>query len=223
MTRPLTPDPEQFRLAGVPVETRALREAVRLRLFNPEDPRFLVPRLLGAGWSINFGAVAVRLGLLRPDDTIADLAEHLPQDVARALRWGPWVPAAAGIIAALAGSRAGHLPYDWNARLEPKKVAPAWAALGIPASIGTLAAAWSSSNAADEPPDMLRSGLGAGIATGATCLIGCSLLGTRRARQPETLAIVLAPAAVTAATVTLGLRSARKNLSEKLRGESRSA
>ena len=36
--------------------------------FNPADERLLVPRVFGLGWAVNMGAVAVRLGLLRPDD-----------------------------------------------------------------------------------------------------------------------------------------------------------
>lgn len=36
--------------------------------FNPADERLFVPRIFGLGWAVNSGAVAVRLGWLRPDD-----------------------------------------------------------------------------------------------------------------------------------------------------------
>jgi hypothetical protein len=49
--------------------------------FNPSDPRLIVPRVLGLGWTLNMGAVAVKLGLLNPDDVddeiLADAADHL--------------------------------------------------------------------------------------------------------------------------------------------------
>lgn len=38
------------------------------RLWNPSDPRIMMPKVFGAGWTINLGAVAVKLGLIRPDD-----------------------------------------------------------------------------------------------------------------------------------------------------------
>jgi hypothetical protein len=47
----------------VPDTTRAAS-----RWWNPLDTRILVPRVFGVGWDVNFGAVAVRLGLVRPDD-----------------------------------------------------------------------------------------------------------------------------------------------------------
>lgn len=49
--------------------------------FNPSDPHLIVPRVLGLGWTLNMGAVAVKLGMLNPDDVddeiLADAADHL--------------------------------------------------------------------------------------------------------------------------------------------------
>lgn len=49
--------------------------------FNPLDERLLVPRVFGIGWAVNMGAVAVKLGWLRPDDlddeVLAEAADHL--------------------------------------------------------------------------------------------------------------------------------------------------
>lgn len=36
--------------------------------FNPSDARILVPKVFGAGWTFNSGAIAVRLGMLNADD-----------------------------------------------------------------------------------------------------------------------------------------------------------
>ena len=49
--------------------------------FDPSDERLIIPRVFGLGWTINMGAVAVRLGLLNADDVddeiLADAAERL--------------------------------------------------------------------------------------------------------------------------------------------------
>lgn len=56
------------RIAGMP---NSLGKGFGRRMagtFAPGDHRLFVPRVFGIGWAINMGAVAVRLGLLRPDD-----------------------------------------------------------------------------------------------------------------------------------------------------------
>lgn len=77
--------------------------------FNPADERLLVPRVFGIGWTINMGAVAVKLGWLRPDDlddeVLAEAAEHL---------MGP-AQAAAGAQIGLAAASAVLL---WDRRHE---------------------------------------------------------------------------------------------------------
>lgn len=53
------------------------------RLFNPADDRIIVPHALGMGWAINLGAVAVRLGVLQPDDADEEAVATLhPRDAA---------------------------------------------------------------------------------------------------------------------------------------------
>lgn len=54
-----SPEP-QGRVLGMPYEFRAPTAGrVMERLWNPSDPRILMPRLWGVGWTVNFGAVAV--------------------------------------------------------------------------------------------------------------------------------------------------------------------
>ena len=68
-------------ILGMP---NALRSGFGRRLagaFDPADPRLLVPRVAGLGWTVNLGAVAVRLGLLNPDDIddqVVDAAVRRP-------------------------------------------------------------------------------------------------------------------------------------------------
>jgi hypothetical protein len=58
------------RFLGVPYDLRATKSSERSarRLWNPLDRRVLVPKPLGIGWTVNFGALAVLTRLVRPDD-----------------------------------------------------------------------------------------------------------------------------------------------------------
>jgi uncharacterized protein DUF5808 len=51
------------RVAGVPYDFRPpTLERVRRRLWAPEDPHLLVPRVLGVGWTVNLARVVRVLG-----------------------------------------------------------------------------------------------------------------------------------------------------------------
>ena len=54
--------------------------------FEPENPRLFIPRKYGLGWDINLGAVGVRLGLIRPDDSLPDLASYVPTHLKRGIK-----------------------------------------------------------------------------------------------------------------------------------------
>lgn len=57
------------RVLGMPYELRPpTAERVASRWWDPMNPHIIVPRLFGLGWTVNFGALAVALGLVRPDD-----------------------------------------------------------------------------------------------------------------------------------------------------------
>lgn len=67
-------------ILGVPYDiTKPTVSKLANRLWNPTDPRIFVPRVFGVGWDINFGAVAVKLGLLRPDDESESPFSHVPK------------------------------------------------------------------------------------------------------------------------------------------------
>jgi len=56
-------------LLGMPYELRVpTAERVAMRWWDPMNPSILVPRVFGVGWDLNFGALAVKLGLIKPDD-----------------------------------------------------------------------------------------------------------------------------------------------------------
>ena len=72
---PSTAEPAEGRsrltgtLLGVPYELRLpTAERTALRWWDPMNPNVLVPRVFGVGWALNLGAVAVKLGLIKPDD-----------------------------------------------------------------------------------------------------------------------------------------------------------
>lgn len=63
------------RVLGMPYDLRnASSDRYASRMWDPSDPHVLVPKALGVGWTVNFGAVAVALHLVRPDDEDAPFA-----------------------------------------------------------------------------------------------------------------------------------------------------
>lgn len=77
----------QARVLGMPVSGVWLgRSDAALDGFEPENPRLFIPRKYGLGWDVNLGAVGVRLGLIRPDDSLPDLASYVPTRLKRGIR-----------------------------------------------------------------------------------------------------------------------------------------
>ena len=67
---PASPDDSapQGRFLGMPYDLRVPTPGrVTARWWSPADTRVIVPRVFGMGWTVNFGAVAVQLGLIEPD------------------------------------------------------------------------------------------------------------------------------------------------------------
>lgn len=100
------PDPArpQGELAGVPLDLRGpSTDLLRARLFGPADPRLFTPHLFGLGWSVNLGAVAVRLGLLRPDDVDEQVEAAIPAATIAVARLTPLALATALTVLARLG------------------------------------------------------------------------------------------------------------------------
>ncbi len=68
----------------------------RERWWDPADPRIFVPRAIGLGWDINFGAIAVKLGWIREDDLDDHVIAAIPE------RFTAAAETAVGISAGLA-------------------------------------------------------------------------------------------------------------------------
>ncbi len=79
----------------------------RERAWDPENPHIFVPRSFGAGWDINMGALAVRLGILSPDDIDDDVLAAIPSSARQAARLAPAAFATLSALAYLAAKRSG--------------------------------------------------------------------------------------------------------------------
>ncbi|AKK11140.1 DUF5808 domain-containing protein [Corynebacterium uterequi] len=108
-------DDGQWRAVGIPVSGMWLgRTDAALDGFEPENPRWLVPRKYGLGWDINIAAVAVKLGLIREDDSLPDLAAHVPAWLTRGVDTASVVASALVAASALRLSAKEQVPVRWS-------------------------------------------------------------------------------------------------------------
>lgn len=162
--RPATP---QARVMGLPLETRALTNPrVVARVWDPTNPALFVPRLMGMGWTVNLGALAVRLGLLRPDDYDADAVTHIPPAARAVARVVPLAVSAATCVAIAASWRRlpDRIPTSWSATGRVQATGDRRNLLAL-AALGLAPALWSARPA--EPEDAL---VNAGVATSMAAL-----------------------------------------------------
>jgi hypothetical protein len=104
------------RLLGVPYDLRApTSERYAARWWNPLDRRVFVPKALGMGWSVNFGALAVLTRIVRPDDEDVPFASVPPRVVAGTLLAPVVVLAAFAVIAASSwAALPARVPSHWG-------------------------------------------------------------------------------------------------------------
>ena len=124
----------QGRLLGMPYDFRgASTERVGERLWNPADPRIFMPRLFGMGWTVNFGALAVQLHLIRPDDPADESFEAAPRAAVTTALAVPALLASATVTAiALAwGSLPAEVPVHWGVSGAPDDWASKSLAFGV--------------------------------------------------------------------------------------------
>lgn len=216
---------------GIPVSCAGLRDAgARLRSFEPENPRLFVPRTLGIGWDLNLGAVAAKLGLIRPDDSLPDLNEHVPPTLARTLRLAPPAGALLVLSAGVRAARAhDRLPTQWGWNLRPTRWAASPTAVAIPVFLAAAAATWAEYSARTatgtrpEPPvDIPAAAHALGLQALTLLLLRAS---EERAADPQasrllpTLGLAAAPA-VSTGVLVVTVRGALRRLDRKLRAES---
>ena len=174
---------------GVPFETRGATDAaVRSRIWAPSDPRILVPRMFGLGWAVNLGAVAVRLGLLRPDDWDDECLDRVDPRLLTILQYAPVAWALASAVISITTMRRGRpVPTHWDRRGRADMWSTPPAAL-TPAAISVAFAAWGTRSTSGDDR-MIRPALGAAGAS-----LGCAIavMTSRSAKNPDE--VVPAPA-----------------------------
>jgi hypothetical protein len=136
-------------LLGIPYELRPpTTERVASRMWDPMNPRVLVPRVWGAGWDINFGALAVKLGMVRPDDEDVPFAS-VPERYLRITLYVPLLFAA--VFAAMVVHYQAGLPdqvaVHWGIngaadRFDSKSAALVWPVLITLIGIVSVGSAW---------------------------------------------------------------------------------
>lgn len=114
------------------------------RVWDPTNPKLFVPRVIGFGWDLNLGALAVKLGWLRPDDIDSDVIGAAPEWAMRLSAGLPVMGAAIALSAsAVAASRSdGMLPSGWDSAFRPNKYSGTVAALAPGIILSAGAALW---------------------------------------------------------------------------------
>ncbi|MCZ9309971.1 DUF5808 domain-containing protein [Corynebacterium uberis] len=193
------------------------------RNFQPENPSWFVPRTYGIGWDLNFGAVAVKLGLIRPDDSLPDLEAYIPESTRKVVRWSPWAATAAAAATSALLARHPRAATQWTLGGRAKKYA----------SGRVAAATWLGVSAVAAVPSAVvarRSEPGAQVTAAATTLgldtlvILSALAALRDAASPGRRQPVAAAAPALALLVTGGVfvgtvRRALEGVSRSLRSQ----
>lgn len=161
--------------AGFPKLLRGLRpsgigERIATTWWNPADNRILAPRAVGLGWDLNFGALAVRAGLIEPD------AEAIPFSATPRAAFGQAALLPVGLAAAVVAhylirgrSLPTQLPDHWDVWGTPDRwTSRRRAAITDIAVTGATAAAaaWAATDQASPGPR--RAGIQAMAASLAT-------------------------------------------------------
>lgn len=216
---------ETTRILGIPVSLAGLINAdARLRGFEPENPSMFVPRSFGAGWDLNIGAVAVKLGIIRPDDSLPDLAEHIPPATITALRVAPVLGAAAvAVIGVRAALTHDHLPSNWDITMKPTRWHSGPMAMAAPVALSVGSGIWATvagrQKHADPVVDVAAAAQTIGLQAMSLILIAAA---TQHADNPEASRVLPAAGLVTLPVVSTGImvttvRGALRNLDRKLR------
>ncbi|GAB3624139.1 hypothetical protein GCM10027418_22230 [Mariniluteicoccus endophyticus] len=185
-------------------------------VWAPQSPMFLVRRAFGWGWRVNAGAVAVRLGWLRPDDLDDDVAAAVPGRVRRLTRV---VPAACAVVTATAAANAIRRgrPVAMNVDLAgrvTRTMDPRW--LMVPTAVAAGAAAWGARGEGTQA--VTRPALAASAAGTSALLAGLAA----RARADRALPwagplVVVAPVAIELAMTVLPIRAGVRHVAEARR------
>jgi len=135
------------RVLGMPYDVRPPKsERYASRLWNPADHRISVPKALGIGWTINFGALAVRMRLVAPDDEDAPFAAVPAWAVTATLVLPLAMVATMAVLTALRWQGLpASLPVHWSISGEADQYAGPASAIALPAVLAVVpavAAVW---------------------------------------------------------------------------------
>lgn len=214
------------RIFGFPIGADGfVSRSARLRLFEPENPSLFVPRSFGIGWDLNTGAVAVKLGLIRPDDSLPDLEQHIPPRVAQLLSVAPLAGAGLVAVTAAAVSRGtASMPASWTMFFRPRNSKPVSSVVLSHAICGAGFTAWNLwQNSKEEGVDVVATALTLGVQTSSVFALLAGKLAagktTSRPGRPSPLAALASVAipVVTTSIVVGTVRAALTNLERKLR------
>lgn len=213
-------DPVVYALSASASDTAEKKAPRYSRVWDPMNPAIFVPRVVGLGWDLNLGAVAVKLGWLRPDDMDEDVIEAIPE---RALALTKGLPAAGAIITVVASAVAlsrssGQLPSGWDYRFRPRKLTSNTSALLPGLLLSGGATAWAS--LAKDRHDILSRSV---FATSLSFVgAGTAILAARSARlgnrsQPVTgfTSLLLGPLALSLVTGLAPVREGLKQVWQK--------
>lgn len=128
------------RVLGIPYDVRVPTTArVASRLWDPMNPHILVPRVWGAGWDINFGALAVKTGIVRPDDEDEPFEAAPPAAVLATLAVPLTLAAAVLVLMAVRySSLPAELPTNWDLAGNAAGYWPKAVDLGLLAALAVL-------------------------------------------------------------------------------------
>ncbi len=201
---------------GIPVGiSGAYSKEARRAQFEPRNPKLFVGRKFGAGWDLNMGALAVKLGLVGPNASLEDVESDIPEEVVRALRIAPLV--GAGAVAAVAlviGSTSRKLPTAWNWKLLPKEFGSARSAVLPHALAAVSAGAWSAlQNKQDSGVDAVVSAQALGLQTTALLMMVAAVRGGLMPKVPCPMVILgpLATPGVATAVLSKTVNAALEN------------
>lgn len=201
-----------WRVLGVPVETRGPVSAeVRSRVWDPANPRLFVPRLFGVGWSVNLGAVAVRAGLIRPDDADADVLRSIPERDLSAATCVPLIVAGAtaATLALLWRSLPSSVASGFGMTGKPRGEAPKWTLLGAVA-LGLGPALWAQRKNVPVEDRLVRTASATSLSVISATLVAATVAQARRpGGRWGLLTIAALPAGVAGAlaVIVMPLRS----------------
>lgn len=210
------------RVLGVPMGLKGLTSyEARLSQFEPENPKLLIPRNVGIGWDVNFGTVAVRLGLIRPDDSLPDLEKYIPESTRTALTVAPLAGAVAvaGMGAAVAVNF-DEIPSKYDVFFRPKAWKPAGKAVLSSVLVPAGFAVWNLINQQREQRvDVISSGLACSMEALAALTLAAGVAdakGQRGAASALAAGSLGSAFAVMMASTVGTVKSALKNLDKQL-------